>query len=145
MRAGAVCREPVFVGDLFPTLLELTGLKREVDQASTLDGISLVSLLKQPDSALQRDALYFHYPHYYQTTTPASAIRAGKWKLIEYYEDGRAELYDLEHDVSERNDLAAAEPARVSALRDRLHAWLKEVSASLPAKNPDFRSKELRP
>lgn len=139
--AAALCHAPVFVGDLFPTLLELAGVNREAKQAAALDGISLAKVLKEPQSPLQRDSLYFHFPHYYATTTPVSAIRAGNWKLLEYYEDRRAELYNLQSDLGEANDLAAAEPARVNALRDRLHGWLKDINASRPAANPEFRSK----
>jgi hypothetical protein len=64
-------------------------------------------------------------------------VRAGRHKLIEWYEDGRLELYDLEADPGERKDLAAGEPARAAALRDELHAWLERSGAQRPRPNPE--------
>ncbi|MCC7375022.1 MAG: sulfatase [Verrucomicrobiales bacterium] len=125
--AGAVCDEPVICMDLFPTLLELAGAK----VGAGGDGVSLWPLLKNPDSHLSRDALYFHYPHYYTTTTPVGAVISEGWKLMEYFEDGRRELYHLAADPSETKDLSAIEPARVNALADRLGAWRRAVGAQM--------------
>jgi arylsulfatase A len=85
--------------------------------------------------------LFFHYPHYYETTTPVSAVRAGRWKLLEYLEDQRVELFDLAADPSEQNDLAAQEPERARELRQRLHAWRESVGAAMPKPNPEFKPK----
>lgn len=138
---GVVCHEPVFVADLFPTITELAGVKSAPtgNPAPEIDGISLVSLLKQPDSHLKRTALYFHYPHYYPTTTPVSAIREGDWKLLQYYEDQHVELYNLKNDRGEAQDLAKTEPDRVKELQAHLTTWMKSINARMPTPNPDFR------
>ena len=82
----------------------------------------------------------FHDPHYYPTTTPASAIRAGDWKLVEYYEDNHAELYNLHDDLSEAHDLAAKQPEKVKELRAKLEEWKREVKAKVPKANPEFKA-----
>ena len=139
-QAGAVCSEPVMLMDLFPTLAAATGVKPAVQ--APVDGVDLSPLLKNPQAHLKRDALFFHYPHYYETTTPVSAVRAGDWKLLEYLEDNRVELYHLPDDLSEKTDLAKEQPQRAAELLKRLHAWRDEVSAAMPTPNPDFKGKK---
>jgi arylsulfatase A len=137
--AGGVCHEPVFVADLWPTLAEIArsqGGKADLDD---LDGLSLASVLKQPAATLDRTALYFHYPHYYPTTTPVGAIRAGDWKLLEYFEDNHTELYNLRDDLGEAHDLAAKQVEKAKELRNRLHNWRKTIHADMPTANPDYR------
>jgi arylsulfatase A-like enzyme len=136
---GAVCREPVFMADLYPTLIEIARIGGDKMHNAKLDGLSLAPLLRQPDASLEREALYFHYPHYYPTTTPAGAIRAGDWKLIEYFEDNRVELYKLRDDLSEANDLAARQPEMAQDLRVRLANWRKSVGAAMPTANPGYQ------
>ena len=126
--------------DLFPTLAAATGVKPAVQ--APVDGVDLSPLLKNPQAHLKRDALFFHYPHYYETTTPVSAVRAGDWKLLEYLEDNRVELYHLPDDLSEKTDLAKEQPQRAAELLKRLHAWRDEVSAAMPTPNPDFKGKK---
>ncbi|GMV79484.1 MAG: sulfatase [Planctomycetota bacterium] len=136
-RAGSVCDVPVSSPDFYPTLLELAGLDPLPEQH--VDGESLVSLLKG-SGGLQREALYWHYPHYgNQGGRPGASIRAGDWKLIEFFEDDRVELYNLREDISESRDLAAAQPERAHALRRKLHAWQESVSALRPAQNKDWK------
>ena len=106
------------------------------------DGVDLAALLRNPTAHLERPALFFHYPHYYETTTPVSAVRAGDWKLLEYFEDGRLELFNLRTDPSEKNNLAAQELARAAELRGRLAQWRTDVGAKLPAPNSAFRAKK---
>ncbi len=130
-KAGDVCDEPVCVMDLLPTI----GAAVEPSPGKSWtapDGTSLVPLLHDSAATLDRDALYFHYPHYYPTTTPASAIRQRDWKLLEYFEDDHVELYDLEHDLGEEHDLAGEQPERASQLRDKLHAWRRQINAQVP-------------
>jgi arylsulfatase A-like enzyme len=103
------------------------------------DGVDLKYLLQHPGSALNRKAIYFHYPHYYPTTTPVSAVRAGDWKLLEYLEDGRLELYNLRDDLSEKNDLAAQMPDKAASLLKQLNDWRTQVGAAMPAPNPAFK------
>ena len=139
---GAESSVPVSLADLFPTLVGAASAGAPSSAAGTaLDGLDLTPLLKNPSAKLDRDALFFHYPHYYATTTPVSAVRARDWKLLEYFEDGRRELYNLQADPSEQTDLAAREPGRVTELHARLDAWRKEVGAQLPTPNPAFKPK----
>lgn len=80
------------------TLAGLVGAKGD----TATDGLSLLPLLRNPRAHLQRDALYFHYPRYYATTSPVSAVREGDWKLLEYFEDNHIELYNLRDDFATR-------------------------------------------
>jgi len=101
--------------------------------------VSLATVLR--GGGLDRDALYWHYPHYHPGgATPYSAIRAGDFRLVHFYEDGTSELYDLRNDPGEAADLAAADPARTAALKARLDAWLAGVGAQFPSANPAFDS-----
>jgi arylsulfatase A len=135
---GAVCSEPVVVMDLLPTLLGAVGLTQPADV--TLDGVDLTPLLTGSNTQLDRDALFFHYPHYYATTTPVSAIRSGDWKLLEYFEDDHVELFNLKNDVGETTDLAGQHPDRAAELRTRLHRWRDDVAAAMPTPNPNFKA-----
>ena len=130
---GRTCEEPVILTDLFRTICEAAA---PAHQVADDDGVSLLPLLNDATGSLSREALYFHYPHYYATTTPVSAIRAGDWKLLEYFEDDHVELYNLADDPSESRDLAAMETQVASNLRSQLHAWRQSVDAQLPTRNP---------
>jgi hypothetical protein len=89
---------------------------------------------------LPERSLFWHYPHYqhYQLegTTPYGAVRRGDYKLIEFYADGRVELYNLRDDPGERNDLAGEEAELAKSMQDELHAWLRGVAAQMPTPNP---------
>ena len=102
-------------------------------------------LLRQT-GGLERDTLYWHYPHYSNAgSTPAAAIRKEGWKLIEFYEDSHVELYDLIEDPAESKDLSSAEEKRTAAMREALSAWRESVGATMPTPNPDYdpaRAKE---
>ncbi len=135
-KPGGVCREPVSTIDFYPTLLEIAGVEGDAKHNEQVEGLSLAGLLRNPGAKLEREALYFHYPHYYATTTPVSAIRSGNWKLLEYFEDGRIELYDLSRDLGERKDLAEVRRDVALRLRDRLARWRAEVGAQMPQPNP---------
>ncbi|MCX5673777.1 MAG: sulfatase [Planctomycetota bacterium] len=134
VKAGATCDEVVTSVDFFPTLLEMAGARAE--GAANIDGVSIVPLLKQA-GRLSREAVYWHYPHYHNTL-PGGAVRAGDWKLIEYFEDGRVELYNLKQDLSETKDLAAAMPEKAADLRKKLADWRTRVGAQMPTPNPDY-------
>ena len=138
-QAGSVCETPVISMDLLPTLLEASGVKKV--GSTGMDGVSLLPLLRQTGK-LNRDELFWHYPHYqhYQLggTTPYGAIRKGDFKLIEFFDDMRVELYDLGKDIGEQHNLATELPKKVEELRNRLHAWRKEVGAQMPARNPAY-------
>ncbi len=129
-RPGSVCGEPVTSDDFLPTILEAVGAAAPADRP--LDGTSFVPLLKG-QGGLGREALYWHFPHYSnQGGTPGGAVRAGDWKVLESYEDGRLELYNLKDDIGEKNDLAAAMPDRAAELRTRLVRWRAAVGAQMP-------------
>jgi arylsulfatase A-like enzyme len=138
--AATVSHEPVMLMDLFPTLLGAAGIP--LPAGVPCDGTDIAPLLKKPESHIQRDAVFFHYPHYYETTTPVSAVRMGDWKLMEYFEDNHVELYNLKDDLGEKTDLAKQQPDKAAALRARLHAWREEVGAALPTPNPEFKGKK---
>jgi arylsulfatase A-like enzyme len=132
--------QPVVTTDLFFTLLTAAGLSAAADQSA--DGVDLSKVLRDSAADLGRETLHWHYPHYYETTTPVCAIRAGNWKLLEYFEDGRLELFDLANDPTESRDLAATQPDKVMELKGRLAAWRESVDAKLPRPNPQFRGKQ---
>ena len=126
-KPGSRCDVPVVSTDFYPTILDMAGLPANNDQH--LDGVSLAPLLKG-GKRIDRDAIYWHYPHYSnQGGFPGAAIRMGNWKLIERFEDGRVHLYNLEQDIGERKDLASEHAQRVSQMRGRLHTWYKQVDA----------------
>ena len=130
--AGATCDVPVTSVDFFPTIRAATG---GAPPAQELDGVDIAPLLEGGE--VERDAIYWHYPHYHHST-PAGAIREGGWKLIEYYEDGRLELFNLSRDPGECHDLASIFPERTFALRDKLAVWRERVDAAMPVPNPDY-------
>ncbi|HRS12800.1 MAG TPA: sulfatase [Sedimentisphaerales bacterium] len=137
VRAGRVCDEPVISTDFYPTMLEMAGLPGVPQQH--LDGRSMVPLLR--GQSLQKDrALYWHYPHYgNQGGSPGGAVRLGDYKLIEFYEDHRVELYNLRDDLGEKKDLAGAMPEKAAELRRMLHEWRNEVGAAMPTVNPNHK------
>jgi len=143
-RPGRRCDVPVATVDLYPTVLALAGLPPPPNQP--LDGTSLVPLLSG-EERLPRERLFWHFPCYVGRAPPASAIRAGRFKLVEFFEDGgRTELYDLEADPHEERDLAAREPARTAALARVLHAWQRETGAAIPRQaNPAYDPAAERP
>jgi arylsulfatase A len=137
-RPATVYETPVISMDLYATIVGMAGLGKA---AVGTDGVSLVPALRQ-GGEVKREALFWHYPHYqhYQLggATPYGAIRAGDFKLIEFFDDMRVELYNLRDDIGEQRNLAAQMPAKAEELRARLHAWRKEVGAQMPARNPNY-------
>lgn len=136
--SGAVSDTPVITVDIYPTVLEIAGVDGDPSHNQRVDGASLAALLRNPDSGLRRDTLYWHYPHYHNGgATPYSAIRDGDLRLVHFYEDDRVELYDLSEDVGEERDLAGTMPEKAQELLDQLNAWRAEVGAQPPVPNPD--------
>ncbi|MCH7989977.1 MAG: sulfatase-like hydrolase/transferase [Planctomycetes bacterium] len=131
---GSECSVPVSSVDFLPTMVDIAGISSQVTHK--IDGVSLVSLLKQTGN-LDRKAIYWHYPHYHHTA-PAGAIRMGDYKLIEYFEDGRTELYNLRRDIGESKDLAKQMPEKSIQLQRALASWRKSVGAKMPTLNPDY-------
>ena len=123
-KPGSVSSEIICSIDLLPTVASSVGYKF----THQVDGIDITPALK--GKRLNREALYWHYPHYSnQGGIPGGAIRVGNYKLFENYENGKVSLYNLKEDIGESNDLSSNEPKRVKDMRDRLHAWYKEVDA----------------
>jgi arylsulfatase A-like enzyme len=129
---------PVISTDFYPTMLEMAGLPAKPEQH--VDGVSIVPLLSQTGSPVER-AIYWHYPHYgNQGGSPGSAIRVGDWKLIEFFEDHRLELYNLKDDLSEQHNLAAVQPEKAAELHERLKTWRAAVGARMPTPNPNRKA-----
>jgi arylsulfatase A-like enzyme len=118
-------------------MLELAGQRLRPEQH--VDGVSLLPLLKG-EGTLLREAIFWHFPHYHGSTwAPGAAVRAGDWKLIEFYHEGTVELYNLAEDIGERSNLAGQMPDRTNELRKRLRDWQESVGAKMPVPNPDYR------
>jgi len=134
---GSMTDHVVTSPDFYPTLLQAADLPPMPQQH--VDGVSFLNrLVGGPLPA--REAIYWHYPHYgNQGGIPTSAIRAGDWKLIEFFEDHHLELYNLKNDLSETHDLAKQEPERVNELHEKLIAWQKDVGAKMPTPNPKWK------
>jgi arylsulfatase A len=136
---GSTSDVPVITPDLFPTILAMTGLQSPPNHRP--DGVSIATLLRQ-QPGFQRAAIFWHYPHYqlYQQggTVPYSAIRLGDDKLIEFFDGRPAELYNLRADIGEKNNLAAIQPEKLRALRERLAGWRRDVGAQIPTMNPAY-------
>jgi len=150
IEAGSRCAEPVTMVDFFPTFLELAGTPLPGSQP--VDGLSLIPLLRG-GTHLDREAIFWHFPVYLEAyagmegpwrTTPVGAVRAGDWKLIEFFEDGRLELYNLRDDIGEGHDLAEVEPDQRDALHRLMRDWREKTGAPVPVEpnplyNPDSK------
>lgn len=133
-KPGTVTSVPACSIDLLPTIVEIAGGKAP----RGIDGVSLAPLLRNGQPP-KREALYWHYPHYSnQGGVPSGAIRRGDYKLIEFYEDGRLELFNLKDDIGERRNLAKAEPKIAAELHAMLKRWRASVSAAMPEPNPNY-------
>lgn len=137
---GSVCREPVIVEDFFTTVLEIAGVGDVEQVGGVIDGESFVSLLKGEAGAAGRErSLFWHFPNHWGPGGPgigaSSAIRKGEWKLIYYHDPARAEryeLYRLDSDLGERDNLVAKEPEMRGRLAVELADYLKRVGATMP-------------
>ena len=142
VRPGATCREPVISTDFFPTFHEILGAADI--EAGPIDGVSLLPLLTRT-GALGRPAIYWHYPHYHGSSIgPCGTVRAGDYKLIEWYDQSihgptnSLELYNLKKDLGEQNNLAAKMPAKAEQMRRMLDLWRHDVGAQEMSPNPDY-------
>ena len=136
IKPGSRCEVPVTSPDFYPTLLAMAGLP--LPQPAAIEGVDFTALL-QGAAALDRAAIFWHYPHYgNQGGTPGSAVRSGDYKLIEFFEEARLELYNLRTDLSEEHNLVAEEPQITAQLHHLLRDWRAAVEAKLPAPNPDY-------
>jgi len=134
--ANSVDPTPLTSVDFYPTILEMTGAPDVAGH--TIDGVSLLPLLSKTGT-LDRDAIYWHYPHYANAgSTPTGAIRQADWKLMEFFEDDHVELYNLAEDRAEENDRSAELPEKTQELRDLLRNWRTSVGATSALPNPDY-------
>lgn len=138
---GGVTREPAIHVDWYPTLLEMTGVQPPAGY--TLDGTSLAPVLKEPGKPLAREAIFQHFPGYLGSgpglwrTTPVGVVQSGDWKLMEFYEDQRLELYNLAEDIGETRNLASEQSGKAKELQARLAAWRGAIQAKMPTPNTD--------
>lgn len=143
-KLGSKSDVPVSSVDLYPTLLDLAGLQPPSGQV--LDGVSLAPVMNGT-TTLKRPRLFWHFPCYVGKSTPASAVREGDFKLIEFFEEGgHVELYNLKTDPNEERNLASTMPDKANALTRTLRAWQKETGALLPpGPNPKYDPQAERP
>ena len=132
---GTTCEVPVISMDLYPSILEMIGVPLLPEQHT--GGLSLTGLLKGGNE-LQRDALYWHFPHYsnHGLQSPGGAVRWRNWKLIEYFENGTVQLFNLRDDPGEQHDRAREQPDTAARLKSLLHDWRTRVGARMPGTKP---------
>ncbi len=121
--AGSQNACPLITNDLYPTLLDLAGCPPEPQQH--VDGVNFKTVLLNNADAVPREAIFWHYPHSRQE----AAVRVGRYKLLHFFKAGRVELYDLEEDIGERNDLSKTQPELAERLTAMLKRWQKDVGA----------------
>ena len=157
IRAGSKCDVPVTNIDFYPTILEVAGIKQPL--TGNLDGQSLLPLLFEKEGFNEDRALFWHFPIYLQAydlndtenrdvlfrTRPGSVVRKGKWKLHEYFEDGGLELYNLEEDLGEENNLAEKNRKKAEELKGILNEWRSKTNAPVPTElNPKYNPEKER-
>ena len=127
--------------DYLPTFCEITGITKLPEN---VDGESILPLLLNPDNqTVQNRPLFWHYPHFSnQMGRPAGSVRIGDYKLVELYENGILELYNLKDDISEANDLSEEMKTKTKEMYKLLIEWRKNVDAQMPVPNPDFKKQE---
>jgi arylsulfatase A-like enzyme len=139
--SGRTCAEPLLGMDFYPTMLAAAGIELP---KQTIDGVSFLPVLKNT-GAINRDAIFWHFPCYVGKAAPCSAIRMGDWKLIEHFEDPHIELYNLADDIGESRNLAASNPTKARELHAHLTSWQKSTSAAIPTVlNPNFDATVVR-
>ena len=139
VKSNTTCSEPTISYDFYSTFVEAGGGVLPPNQ--TIDGLSLLPILRNPKVRLGRDSIHWHYPHYHHDR-PASAIRERDWKLIEYLDGtGDIELYHLSQDLGEKRNLADERKGKVADLRKKLIGWRNDVLARMPIPNPSYDPK----
>jgi arylsulfatase A len=132
--SGSVCDVPVHGLDWYPTLLGVAGVKPEATQP--MDGVDIEGLLINP-AGKRESAMYWHYPlkkPHFLGGRSAGAMRDGDWKLIEFFDTGELELYNLATDEGEQKNLAKEMPEKLEAMHDRLKAWRASTGAEVPTR-----------
>ncbi|MFC2120206.1 sulfatase [Bacteroidota bacterium] len=133
---GSINDFPVISTDIFPTICEAAEIQLPEDLE--IDGLSLMPIFNGKNS-LDRDLLCWHFPHYRSKEVgPYSIVRLENWKMIKWYEGPVYELYNLENDLSEKNDLTKSIPEKVIEMDIILRNWLNSINARSPVENPDY-------
>jgi arylsulfatase A-like enzyme len=146
---GQVNETPIISIDLYPTLCEIAHAKLPADYP--LDGVSYAKLLTGEQKTLEREDLFWHFPGYLGAgkgkwrTTPVGAVRSGDWKLLQWFEDGHEELYNLKDDISEEHNLIDKEAAVAKELHDKLAAWRQSIDAKMPTPHTPSSDKADKP
>lgn len=130
---NSVSNNYVIIEDLFPTLLEMAGVKDYEQVGGIIDGESFVPFLKGKTDKKQNRPIFWHYPNTYDQP-PYSSVRQGDWKLIYQHVTGELELYNIKNDISEKIDLSKKEPQKLRELATVLADFLRESAAQLPSK-----------
>lgn len=135
------CDVPVISTDFYPTILEMVGLPLRSEQH--VDGVSIAPLVSGTGS-LDRAAIFWHFPHYsnHGMQSPGGAVRAEDYKLLEYYENNKVQLFNLRDDIGEQHDLSELKPDITKRLRAMLHTWRESVSAEMMPPNPKYVASE---
>ena len=135
---GKTCGTPVTTPDFYPTILDMLGITYD---NSNLDGVSIVSSITSEQETADR-AIFWHFPHYsnHGMQSPGGAVRFGDYKLLEYFENGTVQLFNLREDIGEMNDLSGQMPEKVKELRDLLSKWRSGIDAKMMTENPEYRS-----
>jgi len=127
---------PLVTIDILPTVLDMVGLKKP---RPLVDGFSFAHMLSHKGDEVAREAIFWHYPHYYPGTTPVNAVRMGDWKFIHYFDTDSIELYDLSKDLGEVNNVAGENPLVAKQLFASLSLWRADIRAQMPTRNKYFR------
>lgn len=131
IKAGQKSDTPIISMDWIPTITEYLGDK-PVKEA--LDGVSLVSVIENPDQNIMRD-LFWHFPHFRGTDiVPYAIVMSGDFKLIHYFDGSKAELFDLKNDPGESLNMIDSDPETAGLLLKKLEKWLTETRARIPIK-----------
>jgi len=142
-KKDVLCHEPVITMDFLPTVFDALGKELPDHVAEVVDGVSLRPVLEDPGAGLEREDLFWHYPHYHSMgAQPYSAIRSGQWKLIQLLGQDRLELYDLSSDLHENRNVVRDNLELARDLYDKLKSWREKVGAQLPSQNADFNPDE---
>ncbi len=143
--AGIVNKIPITSIDYLPTLVDLAGIIVNSNIAKEWDGVSLLKLLTKSDATIERDAIFWHYPHYHiEGAKPYSAMRKGKWKLVNIIEDDTYELYNLETDISEEHDLSNENKEILAVMKREMQNWRLNIGAQMPTSNPKYNPAKKR-
>jgi arylsulfatase A-like enzyme len=135
--AGTTCDAPIISMDYVPTILDFCNV--ETPQELKFDGQSLRPLLAGVAAEQFQRPLFWQYPHYgNQGGAPGAVALDGQWKLIEWFDDGKTELFDLENDLGETQNVAAEHPEIVEKLRKQLQAWQRDVGAKSSTPNAAY-------